>query len=143
MSGVNLTAICQHTKNYFEVSRKEGSFSITTGVAPLSNLFDGQYFCIHGSVLNDGVWCNNAEDLNGLKNEEFDGIIISMGVPRGFIELCEDIHNFNTKNADTINSPFKSESYGGYSYTKDSDSVSWQKAFKSRLNEWRKICRVY
>ena len=41
-------------------------------------------------------------------------------------------------------SPYVSESFGGYSYTKrsgsDSGSVGgWQEAFKARLSPWRKL----
>ena len=43
-------------------------------------------------------------------------------------------------------SPYQSESFGGYSYTKASagssdsgEGITWQKKFKSQLNQWRKI----
>ena len=40
-------------------------------------------------------------------------------------------------------SPYTSESFGGYSYTKATDAngapIGWQKAFASRLNKWRKL----
>jgi glycosyltransferase involved in cell wall biosynthesis len=48
--------------------------------------------------------------------------------------------------ADKLNSPYSSESFGGYSYSKASgtdnhgnDVTSWQSKFASRLNHWRKI----
>lgn len=143
-----LTEVCANIKNYFVREIKKGAFTITPGVAPL-NLLDGQYFRIVGSVLNDGVWQNTAQDLAGLRSETFTGEIWSMGVPRDFEQLCEDIAAWRTKNeaVDSANmSPFTSESFGGYSYSKGSggsngggSGVTWQNQFRSRLNTYRRV----
>ena len=38
---------------------------------------------------------------------------------------------------------YRSESFGGYAYTKATDAngapIGWQKAFASRLNQWRRL----
>ena len=72
-----------------------------------------------------------------------------MGVSRDFEELCNDISAWREKNeaADSANmSPFSSESFGGYSYSKGSSGssgggsgVTWQDQFRARLNTYRRI----
>lgn len=149
----DLTEVCAYLKNYFlkdEESKTIGTFTIVPNAAPLDSLLPNQYFRITGSVLNDGVWKNTAEDLAKLQAEEFDGQIWSMSVPRDFEKLCDDITAWREKNesADSANmSPFNSESFGGYSYSKGSNgnsgsngaNVSWQYAFSARLNTYRRI----
>jgi hypothetical protein len=65
-----------------------------------------------------------------------------MAVPPGFIALAAEIEEYNRSDAGKA-SPYTSESFGGYSYTKatnsDGSPVSWQKVFAKRLNAWRKI----
>lgn len=147
----SLTEVCANIKNYFlkdDSSIKTGTFTISVGTAPLDSLLPNQYFRIVGSILNDGVWQNKAEDLAKLQNEEFEGQIWSMSVPRDFEQLCEDIANWRTVNEAATSpnmSPFMSESFGGYSYSKGSASsgsgagVSWEAQFASRLNTYRRI----
>lgn len=147
-----LTEVCANIKNYFlrsDSDIKRGTFDLRSGTAPLTSLLQGQYFRIVGSVLNDGVFQNTAEDLANLRNETFTGEIWSMSVPRDFEQLCIDINAWRTKNEalDSANmSPFTSESFGGYSYSKGSSSSSgggigatWQDQFRARLNTYRRI----
>lgn len=145
-----LTEVCASIKNYFlngDKAKTSGTFTIISGTAPLDSLLEGQYFCIRGSVLNDGVWQNVAADLANLRNEEFTGEIWSMSVPRDFEQLCDDISAWRTANeaaTSTNMSPYQSESFGGYSYTKGGNAsgvsaVSWQSQFASRLNAYRRI----
>lgn len=147
-----LTEVCASIKNYFLRSDSDiirRTFTIVSGTAPLSTLAEGQYFRIKGSVLNDGVWQNTAADLANLRPESFTGEIWSMSVPRDFEQLCDDITAWRTKNeaADSTNmSPYTSESFGGYSYSKGGGSsasggsaVTWQSQFSSRLNTYRRI----
>lgn len=148
-----LTEVCANIKNYFLVgdnARKAGTYTIVSGVAPLSSLLPGQYFRIVGSILNDGVWQNTAADLANLRAETFSGEVWSMSVPRDFEQLCEDISAWREKNEalDSANmSPFSSESFGGYSYSKGGsggaegggNGVTWQNQFRARLNTYRRI----
>lgn len=144
-----LTEVCASIKNYFLRDKHKGTFTLSPGSAPLSSLLEGQYFRIVGSTLNDGVWQNTAEDLAELRDEEFTGEIWSMGVPRDFEQLCIDIAAWREKNegADSANmSPFQSESFGGYSYSKGSGSssnggsaITWQSQFYHRLSPYRRI----
>lgn len=146
-----LTEVCAYIKNYFLNSDKavtDGTFTITSGTAPLDTLLPDQYFRIVGSVLNDGVWQNNAADLANLRLEIFKGEIWSMSVPRDFEQLCDDIAAWRAVNEAATSpnmSPFQSESFGGYSYSKGgssangSSAATWQAQFAARLNTYRRI----
>ena len=146
-----LTEVCANIKNYFlhKDAIKRGTFTIVSGTVPLASLLDGQYFRIVGSILNDGVFQNTPADLANLKNETFDGEIWSMSVPRDFEKLCEEITAWRVKNEalDSANmSPFSSESFGGYSYSKGSSGsgggaigATWEDQFRARLNTYRRI----
>lgn len=140
-----LTELCQYLKNWFVVNDRDkhfGKFEISGGkIAPLFNLQEGQYFRIVGSVFNDGVH----QSTDNLKDEApFEGAIWLMRIPKAVLDLNKDIDDWVTANAGAINSPYQSESFGGYSYTKASGNTSsgligWQSQFADRLNRWRKI----
>ena len=137
-----LTEICAEIRNYFEVpnGRHFGTFTISGGsIAPLDFLQEGQYFRIVGSVFNDGVYQYPATSLT---DEVFEGAVWAMAVPPTLIALAAEIKAYNDSDAGK-ESPYTSESFGGYSYTKATDAngapIGWQKAFASRLNKWRKL----
>ena len=137
-----ITEICAELCNYFEVpnGRRFGKFTISGGsIAPLDFLQEGQYFRIIGSVFNDGVYQYPAASLT---DEVFEGAVWAMSLPPDLIALSAEIEEYCKSDAGKA-SPFTSESFGGYAYTKATDSngtpISWQKAFASRLNRWRKL----
>ena len=137
-----LTEICAELRNYFEVpnGRHFGKFTISGGsIAPLDFLQDGQYFRIVGSVFNDGVYQYPATSLT---DEVFNGAVCAMAVPPSVIDLAAEIEEYNNSESGKA-SPFTAESFGGYSYTKATDStgapIGWQKVFASRLAQWRKL----
>ena len=137
-----LTEICAEIRNYFEVpnGRHFGTFTISGGsIAPLDFLQEGQYFRIVGSVFNDGVYQYPATSLT---DEVFEGAVWAMAAPPTLIALAAEIEAYNDSDASKA-SPYTSESFGGYSYTKATDAngapIGWQKAFASRLNKWRKL----
>ena len=137
-----LTELLAEIRNYFEVpnGRHFGKFTISGGsIAPLDFLQEGQYFRIVGSVFNDGVYQYPATSLT---DEVFEGAVWAMAVPPTLIALAAEIEDFNDNNYGKV-SPYTSESFGGYSYTKATDAngapIGWQKAFASRLNKWRKL----
>ena len=141
-----LNDLCDEVNNWFEpnhYSRHFGDFEIVNGAIYLPFLQNGQYFRIVGSVFNDGVY---QYPVNSLKDENFNGAVWEMSVPPAVEELVTQISNWEEKNADVINSPYTSESFGGYSYTKKTDSTTdgvydWRSQFRKKLNKWRKICR--
>ena len=138
-----LEQVLMHLKNWFLVPGgiHEGTYTIEDGGITLPFLANGQYFRICGSVFNDGLHQYPSGDL---RNETFDGSVWALAIPRTVIELAAEIESWETKNGDASRSPFASESFGGYSYSKATGSasggaVTWQTAFRSRLNAWRKL----
>lgn len=143
---MNIGDVCQEVKNFFvrgEDDIHSGTFTIENGhIQELPFLQNGQYFRITGSVFNDGVWKYSSE--LALQDETFDGTVWAMSVPPAFIALAGEISEWETKNAETVYSPFQSESFGGYSYSKasggsGSGGANWQSVFAARLNKWRKL----
>lgn len=148
---ITLTSLCREVNNWFERSRYTGLFRIKDGVIDLNELVmdnslqDGQYFRIMGSVFNDGVHQYPTSDLT---DETFTGTVLPMAVPADFIGLLSEINAWIDKygSSDAVNSPFASESFGGYSYSKagsgtgdSNDPASWTGHFKGKLNKWRKL----
>ena len=138
-----LEQVLMHLKNWFLVPGgiHEGIYTIEDGGIALPFLANGQYFRICGSVFNDGLHQYPASDL---KAETFDGAVWALAVPQAVIDLATEIEAWQTKNGDASVSPYQSESFGGYSYSKATDSasggaVTWQSAFRSRLSAWRKL----
>lgn len=135
-----LDEILAEIRNYFAVKVHSGDFEVIGGkLSPLDFLQNGQYFRIVGSVMNDGVY---RYPYSGLTDETFSGEIWALAVPPTLIALAADVEEYEKKAKETV-SLYTSESFGGYSYTKATDSngspLSWEKVFAKRLNKWRKI----
>lgn len=143
-----LTNLCTYLKNWFYTGKSiYGTHKVENGDITTQTFLDeiqtNQYFRVVGSVFNDGVYQYDGKNL-GMTDEEFVGAIYLMAIPKEVLELATDIDEWTTANKEAINSPYQSESFGGYSYTKASGganggSVSWQSQFASRLNRWRKL----
>lgn len=134
---MTLTDLCNEIKNWFDVSRHYGEFEIKNGTIDLDFLSEGQFFRIIGSTFNDGVY---QYSLNDLKDDKFDGAIWAMAVPPAVLELLDRINGYIEKYSSVIDSPYQSESFGGYSYSKENNgNVNWKSKFSSELNRWRKI----
>lgn len=141
-----LTELCQELRNWFDLDRRFGTFTISGGALTADFLQPNQYFRIVGSVFNDGV---HQYGVDTLTDETFDGAVWALGIPKAVIDLAAEISTWQSKyGADSpAMSPYVSESFGGYSYNKGSNTVggnsytgsSWKDAFASRLNKWRKI----
>lgn len=154
-----LTELCQYLKNWFEIEHYSGKITITSGSINVAagdgwffsgvtpSIQNGQYIRIEGSVFNDGV-CQFGVDT--LIDETFNGDLWLLGIPKAVIDLASDIAEWRQK-YEGINSqamsPFQSESFKGYSYSKGSASSTagtngisgWQAAFNNRISPWRKI----
>lgn len=136
-----LEQVLRHLNNWFLMEIHEGEFAVEDGSVALPFLRDGQYFRIVGSVFNDGL---HQYPASGLTDEKFEGAVWALAVPRGVLELAEEITAWQTKHGGAVTSPYTGESFGGYSYTKaspgsESGVTGWQDVFRSRLNDWRKI----
>ena len=148
-----LTELCGYLRNWFDRERILGKFKIQGGVIVPENslgelsLLNGQYIRIVGSVLNDGVLLYKSTGVEGLRDESFNGAIWILAIPQAVVDISKEITAWQAKygGADSAAmSPFASESFGGYSYSKgaigtNGEGAGWVSAFGSRLSQWRKI----
>lgn len=138
--------VCAECKNYFiqkDVDIHASNYTVTNGqIGPVPFLKDGQYYRIVGSALNDGVYKHGTDDTD-LADEEFFGAVWAMRVPRDFVALCEEIQTWDAQNGEALSGPYSSESFGGYSYSKETGSdggaYTWRDQFKTRLNAYRRL----
>lgn len=131
-----LEQVLQYLNNWFLIPDgiHEDDYTIEDGGIVLPFLKDGQYFRIFGSVFNDGL--HQYPDSN-LVNETFTGSIWALAVPNQVVTLADEIQAWKEKHGEP--SPYTSESFGGYSYSKDASYSTWQGAFKDQLLPWKKI----
>ena len=141
-----LDELCAEIRNYFvesESDKHAGTYTINGGTfsPPIDFLKAGQYFRVVGSALNDGVYKNDGCGV--LTDEEFDGSIWAMSVPPAVVALADRIRDYKDSDA-AKPTPFVSESFGGYSYSKGQNAAgaannSWQAVFADELRKWRRI----
>lgn len=145
-----LTEICAEIRNYFTWSddRHIGDFAIVDGQITPSIDFKTDYFRIVGSRRNDGVHIVG----DALADEDtFHGAVWIMSIPADFLALVGEIEEWQRVNGGANSqamSPFQSESFGGYSYSKASGGSAsnlgqtgptWQSMYAKRLNLYRKM----
>ena len=145
-----LTEICAEIKNYFcyNKDKRTGDFKIENGTLVGVDL-PTEYFAVFGSRHNNGVHKVSEHDL---VDEEFHGAVWIMSPPAAFLALAEEIAEWQKANGavdSSAMSPFNSESFGGYSYTKSAGYASaaqqaggWQGAYADRLSLYRRA-RLY
>lgn len=138
-----LEQVLRHIHNRFDYAYLEGTFEVSSGTFEVEEAQEGQYLWIQGSVFNDGL---HQYPLAGLTDEEFDGRVVLLAVPKAVQDIADSIADWVADNADVLSSPYQSESFGGYSYTRasgsSSDDVSltgWQAQFRGDLDPWRKM----
>lgn len=146
-----LTEICAEIKNYFAKDSEIyiGDFSVQNGAIVPALTYPTDYIRIAGSHLNDGVHKLSDNDL--IDEGTFHGAVWIMSPPKAFLDLADEIAAWQAKYGavDSVAmSPYTSESFGGYSYSKSSGGYgglsgtsvpTWQSQFASRLNLYRKI----
>ena len=144
-----LTEVCDYLNNYFWEKKITGTFVISNGSISVAGLKDGQYFRILGSTFNDGVHKYPITQTESLTDETFKGEIWAMAVPQTVIAIASDIKDWQAiygKVGSEAMSPFNSESFAGYSYSKSGSgsanggsNATWQDVFAGRLNKYRKL----
>jgi hypothetical protein len=142
-----LNELCMEIKNFFDKGQPKIFGEIVIKDSKIENeaflkaIKPKQYFRVAGSVFNDGVYRYDEELV--LEDETFKGSVWLMAVPKAVIELANDIEKWQEENEKALNSPYQSESFGGYSYSKASGAnggaITWQDAFSKRLNMYRRI----
>ena len=144
-----MTEVCDYLNNYFWESKIKSTFTISEGTISLPALKEGQYFRIVGSTFNDGVHKYPVTQSKKLTNETFKGEIWAMAVPPTVVALTAEIEAWNDlyggATSDAM-SPFNSESFAGYSYSKSGggsatsgSTPSWQDIYKAKLAPYRKL----
>lgn len=131
-----LETVLMYLNNWFVVGRYDDTYTIEDGKLTLPFLVNGQYFRIVGSLFNDGVYQYPAE----LTDETFDGSVWALAIPKALLSTVEEITAWTAKNGD--GGPYTSESFGGYSYSKATNSkgmaVGWRDVFAAQLAPWKK-----
>lgn len=142
-----LEQILTHIHNWFQVGIYPGKYTIRDGWIVLDFLQEGQYFRIVGSVFNDGLH-RYGPAMKLLRDEDFIGAVWALAVPKAVEDLAGEIAEWQKKYGATVSSPYTSESFGGYSYTKNGGanenggSGGWQAAFRAQLNPYRKLREI-
>jgi hypothetical protein len=138
------------TTEHYPVTEFEDDYTIDTGVLSTldSSIITGQYIAIYGSILNDGIWKVGADgaitsDITGVtaQNETFTGTVYPLKVPPDFVLLAADITAWRTAMKES--SPYSSESFLGYSYSKaqkqGGGNIGWQQQYADRLTPYRRM----
>lgn len=130
-------------RNWFVAGKRTGRVRIEGGrlVPPAGlDLKEGQYIRITGSTFNDGL---HSWPYNGLTDEEFVGTVWALAIPQAVVDLADEIAAWRAEHAEELDSPYASESFGGYSYTRmmgvDGRPPTWRDQFKARMDPWRKL----
>lgn len=142
---MTLDDYCADLRNYFIVDIDNdihlNIYHIENGSITLDFLDDNQYFRIAGSKFNDGVYKYDNE--LELTDEIFNGAIWAMSVPPAFLDAVAEAEEYLTKNP--MGNEYKSESFGGYSYTRADGNNSargfWYlpSTIANKLNRYRRI----
>ncbi len=139
-----LEQVLTHIHNWFQVGIYPGTYTIEDGGVTLPFLQDGQYFRIVGSLFSDGLH-QYGPAMEYLPDETFTGSVWALAIPPAVIRLSEEISAWQEKYRETVESPYTSESFGGYAYSKSAagdGSGGWQAAFRERLNPYRKLREI-
>lgn len=142
-----LDEVCGFLRNWFTVPGgvHVGTYTVVDRALALPFLQNGQYYRIIGSVFNDGIHRYGALD-DQLAPESFHGAVWALAIPQAVIAIAKEIEEWSAQNAATVASPYQSESFGGYSYSKAAPSgngvqktLTWRNVFAAKLARWRKL----
>ena len=149
-----LTEICGYLNNFFVETYYFGHVMVEGNIVFCDGseitIKEGQYFTIVNakakSILGTYKQGDELKDRD-IKN----GAVWLMDIPDNVISLADEIAAWMEKygGVDSVsNSPYNSESFGGYSYTKSSGGSSdgsadstpaWAKVYGARLAHYRRI----
>lgn len=152
-----LEKACANVHNYFISAAYPARYSIVSGmISPLPPLKEGQRFWLVGSALNDGVYTYHTDAIMNdddaaeavLLDEDFDGTICGMAVPREFLDGVREGLEWQSANQAALSSPYTSENVSGvYSYTLSQEIAEAKNSplglpvrISSRFDRWRKTC---
>ena len=140
-----LTRVCAELHNWFAHDYIKSDFTIADGTIALPDALDGQYIRIVGSALNDGVY---KYPCYGLADETFTGAIGLMRIPLVVLDVVAEIEAVEgAAGSSGGSSPYSSESFNGYSYSRAANSdgtpmsaedAAWAAGLR-RLRPWWKM----
>jgi len=135
---ITMQDVMRKCRNWFVRRESYGTYTIVDGVINLPDLLPGQSFIINGSVFNDGMH----DDTTGLVDETFTGVIQYQNIPQEFKNFVTEIQMWEEKYGAVSDSPYQSESFGGYSYQKKEEGnggTAWYNipSIKARIASWR------
>ena len=139
-----LEELLRTLNNWFEQDGLVGDFKVVGGalLVPKGFLKGGQYIRVLGSTFNDGLHREGEADM---VDEEFAGEVRALAIPPAVIALAQEIGAWVKANQKALDGPYASESFGGYSYSKEGagasqgGSTGWRAHFRDQLNQWRKL----
>lgn len=145
-----MTELCQELRNWFEREMYIGEITIHGGALSVNGksieIPENAFFRVIGSLFADGI---HKQPDTHMQDEQFPGAVWLLAIPAPVINLATEIAAWRAKyeTADSAAmSPFSSESFGGYSYSKSAGNsegsgggLSWVNQFRNRMNAWRKI----
>lgn len=139
-----LEELLRTLNNWFEKDSLVGTFKVVGGalLLPEGFLKDRQYLRVIGSTFNDGLHCWPVSDM---VDEDFAGEVMALAIPPAVISLSDEIEKWRTDNQKALDAPYASESFGGYSYSKEGSissqngSTGWRAHFRNQLNQWRRL----
>lgn len=139
-----LEELLRTLNNWFEKDSLVGDFKVSGGalLVPDGFLKDGQYLRVIGSTFNDGLHCWPVSDM---VDEDFAGEVRALAIPPAVVSLSGEIEKWRTDNQKALDAPYASESFGGYSYSKEGSissqngSTGWRAHFRDQLNQWRRL----
>lgn len=139
-----LEELLRTLNNWFEKDSLVGDFKVSGGALLVPDCFlkDGQYLRVIGSTFNDGLHCWPVSDM---VDEDFAGEVRALAIPPAVVSLSGEIEKWRTDNQKALDAPYASESFGGYSYSKEGSissqngSTGWRAHFRDQLNQWRRL----
>ena len=118
-----LTRICRYLKNWFVVKTYLGNITVSDGKVYCNGdeieMQEGQRFALVRIHYVYGTYSYGDE----IEDSEFEGAVWIMDVPADVLEVAERMTEWETANGGADSqamSPYQSESFGGYSYSKGS-----------------------
>lgn len=139
-----LEQVLMEIHNWFQVGIFPGEYTIQGGSIAPPFIKPGQYYRIVGSVFNDGLHKCGDTDLT---DETFTGAIWALAIPKAVESIAKEAEEWQAKYGADAASPYLSESFGGYSYSKgtpggQSGASNWRSAFSAQLNPYRKLREI-
>lgn len=147
---VSVETVMRSINNYFETGYIQTTVHIENGViTPSTMLQIGEYIAICGSYYHNGVWkvgegFTLTDCPADTPSETFTGRVWFLHPPASFLNLCDEISDFDTENPVGAS---RVESLGSYSYTKygytsegaatGGGAQTWQGVFSLLLAPYR------